>query len=95
MWSTIFKPSNEKSAQIPFYFIKMFAISVNLKNMKNADHILESFLFMKHFCHLSNIGNEERFSSCLSIFIFIGAPITSPQSCSDLSMDLSPSLYLW
>ena len=57
----------------------MFNISVNFKDTKKVDHILESSLdsFWNTSCHLSTIGNQRRYSSRLSIPMFIGTPCIS------------------
>ena len=59
----------------------MIYISVNFKDSKNADHILKSLediqsLYDTLFVILSNIRNQRRFSSRLSIPMFIGTPCT-------------------
>ena len=70
----------EKFALTPFYsltkIIQMFDISVNFKDIKNVDHTLKSYkqAYGTLFVILSNIGNQRRFSSCLSMPMFTGTP---------------------
>ena len=57
----------------------MFNISVNFKDTKKLDHIFKTSLdlFWCILCHLLIIGNQRRYSSRLSISMFIGTPCIS------------------
>ena len=59
--------------------VQMFNISVNFKDKKKEDHILESslnFQFFSSACPLSIIGNQRRYLIRLLIPMFIGTPCT-------------------